>query len=100
MTHLKTELFPHILIQTNNKCTRRCEFCLYGMKDIKIEDHVMPDWLFRKIIQELNQIDYSGRISLFEINEPLTDPRIIDMVRYAKKTFPRVDSCLLQVAIY
>lgn len=88
LAHRKPFLFEHILIQTNNQCTRKCSFCLYGMKDVTIEDYVMEDWLFEKIVKELAEINYSGRVSLFELNEPLTDPRIFDMVQYIKTNVP------------
>lgn len=88
LTHLKTPLFDHILIQTNNQCTRKCSFCWYGMKDINIPDDVMSEDLFRKIIDELAEMDYSGRVSLFEMNEPLTDPRIFAWVKYVKQKLP------------
>ncbi len=89
LTHLRTVPFEHILIQTNYKCTRTCPFCYYGMKGVKENDTLMPEELFKKIIGELGAMNYSGRISLFEMNEPLTDPRLADFIRYAKQQAPR-----------
>lgn len=88
LAHKKTELFEHVLIQTNNICTRKCHFCWYGMKDVEIKNEVMPDWLFKKIIHELAEINYSGRVSLFEMNEPLSDSRLPDFIQYVKKNVP------------
>lgn len=82
------DLFKHILIQTNTKCTRKCSFCLYGMKDVTIDESEMPDWLFEKIVSELAAIRYSGRVSLFEINEPLLDAKIVERVAYVKEKVP------------
>ncbi|MDD4894969.1 MAG: radical SAM protein, partial [Candidatus Omnitrophica bacterium] len=87
--HLKTSLFDHVLIQTNNRCTRKCPFCWYGIKDVAIPDHEMPQGLFYKIIDDLAAMDYSGRVSLFEMNEPLTDKRIFEWVSYVKQRLPR-----------
>ena len=89
LAHLKTPLFDHVLIQTNNRCTRKCTFCWYGMKDVVIPDDELPEWLFQKIIGDLAAIDYFGRVSLFEMNEPMTDPRIFEWVRYTKQKLPK-----------
>ena len=89
LAYNKTPLFDHILIQTNNRCTKKCSFCWYGMKGVDIPDDEMPQWLFYKIIDDLAGINYSGRVSLFEMNEPLTDPRIFEWVRYVNKKIPK-----------
>lgn len=86
---MRTFLFDHILIQTNNICTKKCHFCLFGMPDVKIDNAVMSDELFKKIVDELGKLNYAGRISLFEINEPLTDKRITSMVKYVKTHVPQ-----------
>lgn len=85
----KPGLFKHVLIQTNVKCTLKCSFCLYGMKDVEIENVDMSDTLFRKIVQELADIDYAGRVSLFEINEPLMDENLVEKIRYVKQKVPK-----------
>ncbi|MFA5059046.1 MAG: Gfo/Idh/MocA family oxidoreductase [Candidatus Omnitrophota bacterium] len=59
------------------------------MKDVKIVDEEMPEWLFHKIINDLVAIDYSGRISLFEMNEPLTDHRVFEWAKYVKQKLPK-----------
>lgn len=82
-------LFKHVLIQTNVKCTLQCSFCLYGMKNVEVENVDMPDALFRKIVQELADIDYTGRVSLFEINEPLMDETLVEKIRHVKQMVPK-----------
>jgi radical SAM protein with 4Fe4S-binding SPASM domain len=88
LTHLRAAFPEHIFIQTNNRCTRKCSFCWYGLPDAYVPDHVMSDLLFKKIIGDLSEINYAGRISLFEINEPLTDPLLVERVRYVKEELP------------
>lgn len=82
-------LFSHINIQTTSYCTRRCGFCALGAPHRAHAKEKMDEILFRKIIDELASIDYSGRVSLFEINEPLTDDRICDFVEYVKRKLPK-----------
>ena len=48
----------------------------------------MTDDLFKKIIQELADINYSVSISLYSNNEPFLDERIIDFARYAREKLP------------
>jgi radical SAM protein with 4Fe4S-binding SPASM domain len=80
----QTPLFAHINIQTNNLCTRRCSFCFYGLEQ-QTEPCFMADSLFRQAIQNLVELDFAGRVSLYEINEPLTDKRIFAFLRYARR---------------
>jgi len=83
-----SDLFRHILIQTNYRCTRRCSFCHYGL-DTPPKNVDMDDGLFYKIINQLSELRYSGRIGLMEMNEPLTDKRLPQFLRYARKQVPR-----------
>ena len=85
---LPTPLFEHINIQTNNRCTRRCRFCYYGISRELSPIISMQRDLFEKIIDELVELNFSGRISLYEINESLTDPRIFDFLSKAKRKLP------------
>ncbi len=48
----------------------------------------MSEELFRKIIDELSEMDYSGSISLYSNNEPFLDERIIDFHKYANAKLP------------
>lgn len=81
-------IFRHILIQTNTLCTRKCPWCYYGINN-NIKDIAMSDSLFKKIIDNLADLRYRGRISLFETNEFLTDKRIFSFLQYARERLPR-----------
>lgn len=81
------DLFQHIKIQTNYQCTRRCSFCYYGM-DIPHKNIEMDSTLYYKIIDQLKALSYQGIVSLYECNEPLTDRRLPDFLRYARKQLP------------
>ena len=79
------DLFGHILIETNNICTRACSYCYFWLKNKNKTHYQLSSEAFYNIIDQLHKIDFSWRISFFAINEPLTDSRIFDFVRYAKK---------------
>ncbi len=81
--------FNSILIETTNTCTRQCWFCKFG-QDRKDEKKIRMDWeTIEKIVYNLRDIKYKGRISWFLINEPLIDDRIFEIVRFTKINCPR-----------
>ena len=82
------DLFKHILIQTNYKCTRSCAFCHYGL-ETPPKNVDMDEGLFYDIIDQLKTIKYSGRIGLFEMNEPLTDKRFFKFLKYTRQNVPK-----------
>lgn len=84
---LPARRFVQVNIETNSVCTRRCHFCLFGIKD-EVPVTRMSAEVFFRIIDELSAMRFAGRISLFSLNEPLTDKRIYDFVRYAALMLP------------
>ena len=48
----------------------------------------MDEALFRKIIGELKEISYDGKLALFSNNEPFLDERIIEFHRIAREQLP------------
>lgn len=84
---LGAPIFNLVMIQTTSICNRKCHFCYYGI-ETNPEHVIMEDGLFKKIIKNLVDIDYKGKISLFEINEPFTDPQIVSRIEYAVESLP------------
>jgi MoaA/NifB/PqqE/SkfB family radical SAM enzyme len=84
----RTRLFQHINLQTNNICNRDCYFCEFGIPGRVQKNEIMSQELFDKIIGELVALDYRDRISLFEINEPLTDKRLMRLLKEATTKLP------------
>ncbi len=81
-------LFHEIEIETINKCNGICEFCPVNInKDIR-EEQFMDERLFFKIINELEQLCFAGRIALFSNNEPLLDDRLIPFSKYTREHLP------------
>ena len=48
----------------------------------------MDESLFDKIINNLKQINYSGRVSLYLMNEPLLDKNLESRISKVKKLLP------------
>lgn len=80
--------FPRIIqIETNSYCNGACIFCPYQNVSHGSENKLMPEGLFRKIMDEcaLHRVD---EIFLCLMNEPLSDKRIIEFINYAKGRNP------------
>ena len=85
----KVPLFEFIEVETINRCNGMCSFCPVNKKvDPRIETK-MEKGLFKKIIDELSSLNYSGELSLFSNNEPLLDERIIEFHKYAREKLPK-----------
>ena len=82
----------HISIETLNRCNGSCDFCPANVKNEKRSFLKMDDKLFRRIIDELAEMEYDGGIELFGNNEPLIDDRIVELYRYIEKKLPRAFS--------
>lgn len=81
------KIFDSVNLETINICNRRCEFCplVYYKKDFAI----MDGRLFSKIIDELSNIDFCGRISLHSYNEPLMDKRVVNLIKEVREKCPK-----------
>ncbi len=75
-------------IETVNRCNGECPFCPVNKNEVQRPYAKMSDKLFYKIIDNLAQIDYYGKISLYSNNEPFIDDRIIDFHKYANSKLP------------
>ncbi len=49
----------------------------------------MPDELIESIIDELSELDYYNRLSIYNNNEPFLDNRIFDIIRSARDKLPK-----------
>lgn len=86
--HDKVPLFNHIEIETINRCNGSCSFCPVNHKEDPREKAVMSDDLFKNIVNQLQEINYSGRFTTFSNNEPLLDDRIVEFNQYAREHLP------------
>lgn len=84
----KKKPFPkRVMIQTSSYCNARCVICPYPKVKDTLSMGYMADDLFKKIIDELSQHDITS-IMLYLMNEPLTDPKLIKRIHYAKRKCP------------
>lgn len=85
----KQKLFDHVEIETVNRCNGACDFCPVSVGHDSREYKMMTEDLFKKIIDELSEIDYTGKLALFSNNEPFLDPDILERHRYARERLPK-----------
>ena len=82
------KLFKIILIETRNVCTRKCWFCKFG-QERQDESSSQMEWgTIERIVYNLRDLNYKGRISWFLINEPLLEKRLFEILRFTKKNCP------------
>ena len=79
-------LFTSIQIQTIQNCNLRCKFCPNSY--MEQTNNKMSMDTYKKIIDELESIEYTGRVSPYLMNEPLLDDRFNDIITYTKKKLP------------
>ncbi len=81
-------LWNSIEIETFNRCNGDCPFCPVNRNADSRPPVKMEEGLFRKIIDELGELNYKGVISLFSNNEPYLDGRIFEFMKYARERIP------------
>jgi radical SAM protein with 4Fe4S-binding SPASM domain len=79
-------IFNQIQIMTKSGCNLKCSFCPNNY--LPETDHEMEDIVFEKIINELLQLEYSGRITLYLMNEPFRDSRLPQLVETTRNACP------------
>lgn len=83
------KLFNVVQIETHNTCSQKCWFCKFGQERQDPEIMFMSDDIISTIANGLHELEYSGRISLYGINEPLLEPRLLDLIALFKLKCPR-----------
>ncbi len=78
-----------VAIDPSNLCNFRCNFCAIQSKkeNLSFKKQLMPLGLFKKIIDDMRA--FPEKLKVLRINgqgEPLLNPDICDMIRYAKES--------------
>ena len=72
-----------------NRCNGECPFCPVNRHVDPRKLLKMDEGLYKKIIDELGELKYSGRLALHSNNEPFLDSRIIEFTKYAREKVPK-----------
>ena len=78
-----------IMLETRSKCNGLCSFCPANSLVDNRGDTLMEEELFDKVINDLVEMDYSNRLSLYNNNEPFLDKRIYKFISKARESLPK-----------
>lgn len=84
----KYPLFSSVELEIINRCNGECSFCPVNRYIDPRRLKKMDVHLFHKIIDELGELGYAGRLALHSNNEPFLDSRIIEFAQYAREHVP------------
>jgi Predicted Fe-S oxidoreductases len=88
-------IFQNVMIETINRCNGICEFCPANKNDETRPFKKMTDDMYYGIINELQEMEWSGKLFLCVNNEPFLDKRIITFAQYAKMKILSVSIVLI-----
>lgn len=79
-----------IEIENNSKCNRRCDYCINSHIYRKKENEILHENAFKRLIDELADLNYSRLITFHRYNEPFwsQNEMILSRIRYARKRLP------------
>jgi len=78
-----------IEIELFSFCNRECSFCPNSFIDRHTDNKLLDIDIFKKIINELVEFNYSNYISFSRYNEPLSHRDILeDRIKYIRKVLP------------
>lgn len=88
-------LFSLVSVETRAGCNHECGFCPVSRSIDPRAPGKLEMNLVCKIADELADLDFAGRVSLFGNNEPLLDTRLVEIVALFRSRLPRVDIRIL-----
>lgn len=80
--------FTQVLIETRTDCNNHCPFCPHAFNDKPLG--IMSIECYQRIIDQLCEIGYNGRVALMLSNEPLLEDRLEYMIEYANSKSSRL----------
>lgn len=79
-------MFTRIQIQTVSWCNRSCAFCPSGK--FPVAKTFMSLEVYQRVIEQLRELHFRGRISPYLMNESLLDKRLPTLIAYARQQCP------------
>lgn len=83
------DLFDAVEIEINSDCNLQCSYCpnSLGQRSVRGEMEVS---LYKRIIDELDTMNFAGRISYSFYNEPLLCSQLLSHLSYTRMKLPSV----------
>lgn len=83
-------LFTVVEVEVNSKCNRKCDYCPASLLSTKGLPDYMSAEIFNKLISELEDLKFSGKISYHHYSEPLLRFDLEDLVSQVRWKLPNV----------
>ena len=78
-----------VCLELSYYCNRACNYCPVHTMERSDKNLEIPEKILSSVTSSLNEIDYSGRISLNLFNEPLSSKNIYSNIAYISKKVPK-----------
>ncbi|OGP16271.1 MAG: hypothetical protein A2V21_312040 [Deltaproteobacteria bacterium GWC2_55_46] len=93
-TPILERAFSHIEIGIHKYCNSKCPFCPHGQEESSsMPKGAMSEELYLKVLGDLKEMGFCGRISFHLMNEPLLSKNLVRFVRLAREYCN--DACIL-----
>jgi len=83
-----TPLFDTIYFEVRTRCNSTCSFCAAAIHSETRPDTNLPETLYKKSINELAEVAYTGRVAYHVNNDPLLFTDLPTYVKYASDKLP------------
>ncbi len=80
-----------IEFETSSLCNRSCSYCPNPLFDRGPTNKIIDANIYRKVIDELVEINYDRALHLHGYSEPLADRGILTRIQYARTMLPLAD---------
>ncbi len=89
----KSNFFSSVDFENITTCNRRCSYCPNSIYERGLAENkkLMDEKIFKKIINELAEIKYSGMIRPVFYGEPLLDHRFLDWIHYIREKLSKTE---------
>ena len=90
----KDKYFFHgVCVEISTYCNRKCHYC--PNKDYETPKNFMSWDIFKRIVEELKNIKFTGLFQYNFYNEPLFDDRLPEFVKYVNSNLPKCTQVLV-----
>ena len=90
LLHQTLDFFSVVEIETSTACNRRCTYCpnFVFERGLLKNTQALADELFYRIVDQLAELRFVGRMSPHFYGEPLLDERLPKFIRYFRSKLP------------
>lgn len=88
-------LFDTVFFEVRTRCNGHCAFCAASVENDTRPDLVMPPAMHEKVLRELAQVGFAGRIAYHNNSDPLIFKELPAFVARAKAIVPRASVQIL-----